>query len=563
MVRNSIVTGLFLIFSLFSSVASAANISVYVNRDNITINESFNLVFEAEGSVDDDPDFSPLAVYFDILNQSQSSNMTIINGNFSRKKVWTLALLAKQAGNYAIPSIEFGSDKSPILNIKVSKSSSTKSSTDSNLFLEVEVDRNSAYVQSQILYTVKVFRSVEIQNASLTEPKLSDADAIVEKLGEDKRYQTSRNGVRFIVIERRYAIFPQQSGQLSIDPVEFNGQIVAQRRSFYDISPFNGSTKRIQSKAINIKIKPVATVFKNKNWLPASEVRLVDEWPENAHFKIGEPVTRTVSLLAAGLTAAQLPELSEQAISGIKQYPDQPTLNDQKNENGITGIRQEKIAYIPTQSGKLTLPEINIPWWNTQTGQIEYARIDAKQITIEAGAVPHPSAVLPQAPIEAKPEAIGMTADNNETISIWFYISLFLLSGWIMSLIYLLPKVTRFNKHSVTTQASHAKPSKKNITRKFASACQQAKPELCKLLLLDWARSQWPGDNINSLADISIKVDDEFSYQLNLLNQYLYSPTAADWSAVDLLSAFQHYKGKPLDTDSDANSTLEPISKLV
>ncbi|MDH5517443.1 MAG: BatD family protein [Gammaproteobacteria bacterium] len=560
MVRQTFLSGLLIILSLMSCSVFAADISVYVNRDNISVNESFNLIFEAESTPDDEPDFSPLSVYFDILSQSQSSNMSIINGSFSRKKVWTLALLAKQPGNYAIPSIEFGNDKSPLLNIKVSKSTATQSTSDSNLFLEAEVDHQSTYVQTQILYTVKVFRSVEIQNASLTEPKLSAADAIIEKLGDDKRYQTSRNGVRFIVIERRYAIFPQQSGQLTIAPVEFNGQIVSQRRSFYDISPFNGTSKRIQSKAIEIDVKPVAAAFKNKHWLPSTEIKLVDEWPEQARFKVGEPVTRTLSLLAAGLTAAQLPELSKQDIAGIKQYPDQPTLNDQKNENGITGIRQEKIAYIPTQAGSLTLPEINIPWWNIKTGRLEYARIEAKKITVEAGSASQPSVALPPA---AKAQASTKTVVDNDATSVWFYISLFLLAGWLISLFYLLPKRSRSVQQPVSKPVMPIKPSAKNIGRKFASACQQNQPELCKTLLLEWAASQWPDANINSLSELSLYVDDDLSQQIARLNQQLYAPTANEWRAADLLSAFQSNKGKPVKSNSDSQSVLKPISKIV
>ncbi|MDH5393377.1 MAG: BatD family protein [Gammaproteobacteria bacterium] len=564
MVRKTFFTAFFMLLNLLTLTAHAADISAFVNRQNINVNESFNLVFEAEGSVDAEPDFSPLAVYFDILNQSQSSNMTIVNGNFSRKKVWTLALMAKQAGNYAIPSIEFGKDKSPVLNIKVGQSSASKSSSDSNLFLEVDVDQTSTYVQAQIIYTVKVFRSVEIQNASLTEPKLSDADAIVEKLGEDKRYQTTRNGVRFIVIERRYAIFPQQSGQLSIQPLEFNGQLVPQRRSFYDIAPFNGTSRRIQSKAVSIEVRPVPAAFKNKNWLPSSELRLVDEWPENASFKVGEPVTRTISVLASGLTAAQLPVLAQAPVEQIKQYPDQPSLNNHKDEKGITGIRQEKIAFIPTRAGSITLPEISIPWWNVKTGQLEYARIDAKNINVEAGASTQSAAVLPSTltPLQSG-DSISLVPANQDSLSVWFYTSVLLLLGWITSLVYLLPGKRKLSEQPLPVKQTGSNASTKNIARKFASACHHHNAPLCKSLLIEWANQQWPGEKMNSLAEVSLKLDSLFAQQVNILNQTLYSPSNEKWSADALLAAFQSYKGKPAADSSAAEPALKPISKML
>jgi len=552
---------LFIVFSLSSTSVSAADISVFVDRQNINTNESFNLVFEADGSVDGDPDFSPLGVYFDVLNKSQSSNMTIVNGNFSRKTVWTVVLLAKQAGTYAIPPIEFGKDKTKALTLKIGRSSTAQSGTDKSLFLEVEVDHKSTYVQSQLIYTVKLFRSVDIQNASLTEPELSDADAIVEKLGDDKRFQITRNGVRYLVIERKYAIFPQQSGQLSIKPLEFNGQLVSQRRSFFDITPFNNTTKRIVSSQIDIDVKPIPDNFKNKNWLPSASLKLVDEWPDNPTFKVGEPVTRTLSIIASGLTASQLPELGSQSIDNIKLYPDQPTFNNQKDQNGITGIRQEKIAYIPTKSGKITLPEINLPWWNTKKGKIEFARIKAKTISVEA------SATAIQSPLTSvEQQAVPLTqlssAEHSEstTTSLWFYLSILFLSAWMITLFFLL----RSNKKRPPLQTSkpESKPSTKNIAKKFASACHQHNRDLCKSLLIEWARQEWPDEQINTLGDIVSKTDGALMHQIERLNQVLYAETAIDWNASELLNAFETYKGKPLEDKKKGNLKLKPLSKL-
>ena len=553
---------LLLLIPFFIGTAQAADIRVYVDRQNINVNESFNLVFEADGDVDAAPDFSPLSVYFDVLSKNQSSNMSIINGNFSRKTVWTLVLLAKQAGNYALPAIEFGNDVSPVLNIKIHKSSATTSAPDSNLFLEAEINSNSAYVQSQLIYTVRLFRAVDIQNASLTEPELSDADAIVEKLGEDKRYQTTRNGVRFVVIERRYAIFPQQSGQLSIKPVEFNGQIVSQRRSFFDRMPLNNVTKRLYSKQIDLIIKPVPASFKNKHWLPSTEIKLVDEWPDSSEFKVGEPVTRTITLMAIGLTAAQLPEISGNEIDGVKQYPDQPALNDNKDKNGILGVRQEKIAFIPTQSGTLTLPELNIPWWNTKTEKMEYARIEPKNITVLAGNKVNTSSQLPVKTSDTTATITAVNTVSSDNVSnFWFYSSIVLLIGWLSTLYFLFRN--RAEKAVNTDIKKAPSLSLNNINKKVISACHQNNAVLCKSLLIEWAKQRWPEKSFTSLGDVSSQVDGDLQYQINKLNQSLYSDSGENWQADDLKSAFEKDKGKPLDQAHGSQNSLKPLHKLI
>lgn len=564
MVRKSIsLFFLFFIPYLFISSAQATTISAYVDRQDIGVNESFNMVFEADGSVDDDPDFSPLSVYFDILSQNQSSNMTIINGNFSRKRVWTLTLLAKQAGTYALPAIEFGKDKSRPITISINKASSKTATADKSLFLETEVDSKTAYVQSQIIYTVRLFRSVDISNASLSEPELSAADAIVEKLGEDNRYQTNRNGVRYLVVERKYAIFPQQSGQLTISPLEFKGQIVSQRRSFFDITPFNNTTRRIVSDAINISVKPVPAVFANKHWLPAADVKLVDKWQDNAEFKVGEPVTRTLSLQASGLTAAQLPEIGQKQIDNIKQYPDRPALNNQQDNNGIVGIREEKIAYIPTQVGTYTLPEINIPWWNTKKGRLEFARVAAKKIIVKPG-VSQPATATPLQQLPVQPDvSSAVQPEADSTSSGWIYTTVIFALLWLLTLAYLFAR----RKPASVTKPETTKPTSaaplKNINKKFAGACHQKNMALCKTLLIEWAKQQWPDANIHTLGEITRHLaDDPLTRQINILNQSLYASKPENWDADELLTAFNNYKGKPVVNFSGSQTTLKPITKL-
>ena len=72
---------------------------------------------------------------------------------------------------------------------------------------------------------------------------------------------------------------------------------------------------------------------------------------------------RGLSIVADGLTAAQLPELSLPDISGIKQYPDQPALENHRAGDGIRGRRSQKVALIPGAEGVYRLPHGNRPFF--------------------------------------------------------------------------------------------------------------------------------------------------------------------------------------------------------
>ena len=143
-----------LFIALFSGQIFAATITAQTDRSTISINESFSLILEATGSVDDDPDFSPLEKDFDILNRSQSSNISYINGNYSKSLTWTLHLMAKQEGILTIPSIAFGKDKSPQLRMTIKPAGKTDPATQ-DIFVEADISVKEAYVQQQIVYTMR------------------------------------------------------------------------------------------------------------------------------------------------------------------------------------------------------------------------------------------------------------------------------------------------------------------------------------------------------------------------------------------------------------------------
>ena len=181
-----------------------------------------------------------------------------------------------------------------------------------------------------------MFRSVATANASLSDPPdVSGATAVVEKIGDDKSYDTRRGGKAFNVVERRYAIYPQGSGNLTIEPVVFQGQI-SNGMSFFS-NPFGRQPRTVvvQSDPITLNVRAIPKTFTGGQWLPARDITLSEEWSQYPlKFKVDEPLTRTITLTARGLTSSQLPELPKWQSPDFKQYPDQPKLEDDKKSSG-------------------------------------------------------------------------------------------------------------------------------------------------------------------------------------------------------------------------------------
>ncbi len=543
---------IFMVFclSIFlgSSQTWSATIHAELDRKKVNLNESFTLVYGAEGSVDGEPNFRVIEENFDILQKSEGNRVEIINGDITRKREWTLTLMGKEAGFFTIPPIAFGKDQSPALRIDIEKTPvSEESATAELLFLEVKAEPTTGYVQSQFVYTLRFYRAVNLLSAQLSEPTLSDADAVIEKLGEDKQFETTRNGERYRVVERKYAIFPQQSGTLSIAPISFAGQLAGSARSQFNPFPGGGPIKRLRSEQMTLKVQPVPQDKIKGRWLPARKLQLLESWPEvlagEPTGKVGEPLTWTIQLMAEGLTAAQLPELNPVIPEDFKAYPDQPVLKNETQDNGLLGIRQEKIALIPTKAGTLLLPALEVPWWNTKTEKVEIALLPARRIQVApADLSQRRAAPLPpqKAPEIQTPQGNTLPAPlAQNTLGIWPWVSLALAVAWGLTL------VGWRQTHKKTQQRLDSKdrdtrpPDIGPIKKQLQKACTQNDAHAAKDALLIWGRVMWPGQPV-SLGEIGNRVGQSLSNEIKKLNAVLYSQTETSWeTGPSLWTAFE------------------------
>lgn len=571
---------LLLFMTAVSQLTYAARITVDIDRTILEEGESFNVEFSSDGSVDGEPDFTVLDKDFRFLSQSQSSNIQFINGRMSSQKQWQLILMPKKTGKVVIPAINFGKDKSKPTAVIVKKTSANNNNKDNALiFIETEATPKTAYIQSQIIFTMRIYHAISLVNASLSEVHLSDKNAIIEKLGDDISYEKRIKGNRYKVFEKRFAIFPQQSGELKIDPVEFEGQYINNRRML--------QSKFIQSDPITIEVKmqpDVQSAKASDRWLPSTNIKIDEQWSADlSSIKVGEPITRTITITAEGILGAQLPELTSGSIEQIKQYPDQPQVTTRKTKTGVIGIRQDKIAYIPTKSGKFRLPGIEIPWWNTQKDRQEIARIPSYEMNVKPGAKPQSSTVPPAdpAPIilpqtdattstqsnvenELPSAGIGLQTSTEWQGNYWFWISIIFITLWLATL-------SLYWRQKLSTKSSLIEPGKRNtqnvmaLERKLRQACNRDDAEAVKLLLLEWASAVWPTTKPMSLGEFSRRCDPQLSIAVDTLGRKLYgnirsSTVTAVWNGPDFWKIFDEHKPVKHDKASaKATNVLQPM----
>ena len=529
----------------------AAEISVDARPDQVANNESFQLVYTATGSLDGDPDFSPLDQDFEILGNQSNSNISLINGDFSRTKTWTLELMPRRIGNLVIPPIRFGRDLSPARAVAVSAAAKRQPGAASNtdIFITASLEPQSPYVQQQVLLQVKLYRAINTASASLSEPNTGSGNLVIEKLGEDRSYPASHNGKRYQVVERNYALLPQASGAIHIDPIEFEGQLAG--RSQFGFDPFgSGRRVRVESDPIGLQVKPIPTSFSGEHWLPAKQLALTAHWSQTLpEFRAGEPITRVIGITATGLAASQLPEIEMPLPAGVRSYRDQPVLLARAERGGIISEREDKVAIIPERPGILRLPAVEIPWWNTTTDQLEIASLPAVEIAVlpalgdnlaataglddATNQLSSESSANPLADSESEllsqddgQRSKGGINDSGYSTLPWIIAAL-MAAGWLITT-WLWLKAR--NQSADTSNPN----SKRNINRAVQLSCSKNEPRAAAAAMLQWGKLRYPNHPPPSLEALANREPEPLASRLKELAKILYSSGTQSWTGAAL-----------------------------
>jgi hypothetical protein len=210
------------------SLAQAA-VTARVDRNTIDLNESFLLEIVVDTETELEPDISALHEDFYVGPPKQLSNTMIINGQISRSRTWSYQLMAKRTGDLVIPPISVGSENSQPLNITVRQPANAPPG-EADVFITSEVDYPESYVQAQVLYRIKVYRAVPTRQPALRDPDFGGAEVLIEVAGEERSYDALLNGRTYNVVERVYAIFPQESGEITISPARFEARVLRDGR---------------------------------------------------------------------------------------------------------------------------------------------------------------------------------------------------------------------------------------------------------------------------------------------------------------------------------------------
>jgi hypothetical protein len=545
-----------IILLLLVAIPSWASLSSTVDRTQIETNEPLQLTVRYSGkSPSGEPDFSAIEKDFSIASNSKQQQYSWVNGESTSYTDWKLLLIPKRQGKLTIPSLIFMGSRSQAVAINVRPADPSNSAASGQpVFIETTVDKDSAYIQEQVILTHRLHYSVPLQDISISEFEIPDA--IIQQISEE-RFNKRINGKNYSIIEIKFALFGQSVGRLKIPSQQFSAFETSNSGFGGFFSRGNRVIRLTEEKTVAISAIPAH--LSASQWMPSSQVKIEQSWSENSGtLTAGEPITRTIKISALGLTAAQIQPLPDLENSELKLYPDQPTLEDKQTNRGILGERTESLAIVPNQAGQISIPAIEVEWWDTVNNRMQTSRLPAKTFNVIASN--KVDQVNVTQPAISQPEEMYTETHHSEITAItrWSLGLNALLIALLVGLFYWRKTPTAVKP----TKSPKAVITAKQQLKKIEKLAAKNKLAEMRDSILHWGAEvfpQQPPRSLNQLADLM--GNPELKQQFRQLDQSLFkadSDTDFEVESNRMIKALKQFV--PVKTTNhSARKELKPL----
>lgn len=246
------------------------------------------------------------------------------------------------------------------------------------LFVEAELVPPTPYVQQAATYTLRFFQGSDARDIVIEAPQARLAD--IRPLGTPTIRELERNGRRYRVHQRQFAVTPFASGKLALIP----GQVRARL-------PGKAGTQRWSPPRQDIQVLEIPAHVDPAHWLPAESVVLHETWlptTESGPIPVapGQTLQRRITIEARGVAAEQIPPLAVRiADATILAHP--ARLETRSASGQLVGTREQVFDITPTQPGELTLPPLELTFWKVGAGATVHAGLPARTLRV-TGATP-------------------------------------------------------------------------------------------------------------------------------------------------------------------------------
>ena len=377
-------------------VSGAVSITATVDKTDATVEDTLVLTVSVNGSRDATRPVLPDALtdQFTILFRGSSSRIQILNNQMSSGVDHTYLLYPKKPGTFTIGPItveEKGKTfRTDPLTVRITKTSDDTGNA-KDLFITSEVDVKQPFVNQQVIYTFRFFRSIRVANARLLED-LAFQGFYSESLGKEREYSLVRSGKKYAVTEFKQALFPTQPGNITIPAIRLQADVIYQSHRggtfddpFFDNSLFSRSQTKAQilsAPKIDLTVKPLPKQSDQNTFSNLVGDFSISTALEKNTLEVGDSTTLTITITGHGnIWDAVEPEFPE--IPQVKIYNDKPVENKTIDEGRMGGKIVFKQALVPLEAGTFSVPSIKISYFDPEHGRYKYGTTKSYSLTVK------------------------------------------------------------------------------------------------------------------------------------------------------------------------------------
>ncbi|CAG9297114.1 BatD family protein [Celerinatantimonas diazotrophica] len=475
------------IFFVATAQAASQDVNATISQNPVYTGQAFTLTVTANASLSSSEfDRSKLLHHgFIVGPTSTSRQINSINGQVTRQTQWVTTLLVRTPGDYIIPALSIAANQTQPIHFKA-VAYHGQNKLQQKVQVQTQLLASSAWVGQSLLYKAKVLVATSLSNADFDPPTAENAK--IKRIGKDQQQREIIDGVRYQTLTRYWLITPEKAGELTIKGPELSGSAGIVDPSF----GMNQEPVDVIGASQKIRIQAIPHGFQQP-WLGAQKVTIDDQLsPKNSNPKVGQAITRTITITAQGAGIAQLPKLKFNYPSGLRVYPEKPVDHLFIKDDHFYAQRRYTIAIIPTHSGKYTIKGPTLTWWNTHEETVQYSKI--KPITLNvANVAGAPLSSDKNAPNQTLTASSASAAKSNSHQGhLWFWVWVVTCLIWVSRelLGYYLGK--KSVPHQLKPQPDESNTEQSSSWHRFENAAKACQSKQAERALRQWLAHQDP-----------------------------------------------------------------------
>ena len=460
-----------ILFLVLVNVSLAqTRLEVKMSKTTLKVGESAQLsfIFNAVGD-----DFIPPKINgFQVNGPMVSQSENIINGAYSGNQQFAYVIQAIRPGKFTIPSamVEFKGrifKSQPVIvtvlnqNIKGEKQTNEDSYVSKNnvgknapVFIEAEISKTNVYINEPVEVSYRVYLNpkfkIEKEN-KINFPKYNNFWSQTEDLRDNHWEQVVVNGrIYYTKLFRRTVLYPQKTGNLSIDPLslDFNIAYPTGELDFFNDPQYETTRRVIATPSKTIVVKPLPEKGKPENFTGAVGVFEFNVIVDKLESKTGEAIQMEFVVTGTGnLKLFELPKPNLPADFEIFE----PTHKEDIEENirGMSGSISDSYTIIPQNKGKFLVKPQQFSYFDIQSKSYKTISSDEINLTIAQGdkhisQLQKNKTTSPKTILPIFTEATFFTLNSSTFFnSVWFYL---LLGLPILTALFLLVVKRKINE---------------------------------------------------------------------------------------------------------------------